>query len=350
MKNLYAQGAVAKSLLDSAETKLKVSEAQYNSAKQQLSIIQEGARDEDIRTAEAAVRQAEEGLATAKASLKQVEVAKDNVKIAETGVQQANAALQSALSAKQVNVMRDKDVLAAEAGVQQAREALAAALQVLDDTNIYSPVDGVVARTNCGSRRSGGRAGNQSCACPPIRRSTSRSNVSEPEATRLRAGQQVTLTIDALQSDRTNPYAETTRTALIGTVERVVPVVDARTRNFIVRVVVARQPDLFPGMFARGNIIVASHTDVIAVPKDAIVQKEGRLLIYTVDADTARAQTVTLGAANSELIQVLSGLSFGERIVVTGQQTLLDGDKVEIKSVVDDAHSAPAVPAAVEDE
>jgi HlyD family secretion protein len=330
-KQLYDKGAVAKSVLDGMETKMKVSEAQLQSAKQQLSMVQEGPRQEDIQTAEAAVRQAQEGLDTAKANLKQTDVARANVEIARTGVSQARAALESAKSSRQVNVMRDKDVLAAQAGVQQAREALTNAVQMLDYMYIYSPVSGVVATVLAKVGQSMGSGDSV------LKLSTNNvlyfaAQVSELEATRLRAGQSVALTVDALQGDRGNLYAGKTARVFTGTVEKVVPVVDARTRNFTVRIIVPRSPALFPGMFTRGAVIVARHSGAITVPKDVLVKRDARTYVFVADGATARQRAVTLGASDDTAVQVLTGLSAGDRIITVGQHALKDGDPISVRS------------------
>ncbi|MHB9132359.1 MAG: efflux RND transporter periplasmic adaptor subunit [Armatimonadota bacterium] len=329
-KDLYDNKAVAKTTLDSAETKMQVSKVQYDSAAQQLNMIQEGAREEDVQAAEAAVRQAEEGLTSARANLKQVDVAKANVEIAKTGVAQAEAALDAARSARQVNVMRDKDVLAAEAAVQQSREMVTTALQTLDYTEIFSPVDGVVSAKLAEVGNTAGKF------IPVLKISTNQSlyfqaNVSELDAPRLRSGQQVMLTVDALQANRANPYLDQQKHVVAGTVERVVPVVDARTRNFLVRIIVPRSASLFPGMFASGKIVSADHRQVIAVPKDALMQKDDRNIVFTAENGIARKRDVTVGAVNGTLVQILSGLSQGEQVVTVGQQSLVDGDKVSTK-------------------
>jgi HlyD family secretion protein len=326
-QQLFEKGAVSKAILDGAETKMKVSEAQLQAAKQQLSLVQEGPRQEDITTAEAAVRQAQEGLDTAKANLKQVDVAYANVEIAKTGVSQAKAALEAAKAARQVNVMRDKDVLAAQAAVQQAREALTAATQTLDYMYIYSPVSGVVASRLADAGQSMGSGE------PVMMISTNNTlyfeaQVSELEAPRLRAGQQVTLTVDALQGDRGNLYAGKTARTFSGSVEKVVPVVDARTRNFTVRVIVPRSDALFPGMFTRGSIVVARHADAVVVPKDALVKRDGRTLVFVAEGDTARERDVTLGASDAAAVQVLHGVLPGDHLIIAGQQSLKDGDKI----------------------
>ncbi len=360
LKKLFDDKAIARSQLDTAETKMSISKAQWDSAQEQLSLVKEGARPEEIQTAEAAVRQAEEGVATARANLKQIDVAKANVEIARTGLVQAKAALEGARAGKQVNVMRDKDVLAALAGVQQARqqlanavsarqvnvmresdelaaqavveqarEALTLALQNLDDTMLYSPVDGVIAKRLAEVGQSLGA----SVAVVTI--STNKTlyfeaGISELEATRIHGGQSVRVAVDALQGNRANLYGGTAVTTITGTVERVVPVVDARTRNFNVRVIVPAQSALYPGMFTRGQVIVASHPGVLAVPKDALVKKGDRYMVFTVREKKVRMQEVTIGASDGAHVQVLSGLIGNERIVVVGQQSLLDGDTIKI--------------------
>lgn len=358
IKNLYDNGGASASQLDISETQMKVSKAQLDSAEQQLSMVREGARQEDIEGAEAAVRQAREGLETAKAGLKQVDVARDNVEIARTGVLQAEAALESAKAVRKVNVMRDKDVMAAQAVVRQAQQAvesakaaehmnvmrdsdvlsaqasleqakaqLTIALQNLDNTLIETPVDGVVAEKMA---QVGESIGSND---PVLKLSTARSlffeaKVSELEATRLHAGQPVDIHVDALQGDRSNFYAKNVARTIRGAVEKVVPVVDARTRNFTVRIVVQHNGDLMPGMFARGEIIVANHQQVLAVPKDAIVEKGYVRTVFVAAAGKAQQRPVKLGVSNESTVQILSGIAAGEQLIISGQQSLMNNDKV----------------------
>ncbi len=329
-KMLYDQGAVAKSLLESAETKMKVSKAALDSAQQQLSLVQVGARAEDIQAAEAAVRQSKENLEVARSGLKQVDVARDNVGIAETGVSQAKAALNAAVAGKQVNVMRDSDVLAAQAAVQQANEALVTAKLALQYTNVYSPVDGVVTSQLV-------EVGQAIAANAAVLRVATNNSlyfeaaVSELQAPRLFFGQKVLISVDAMQGNRADIYAQTPHSAIYGTVEKVVPVVDAKTRNFTVRVLVPRSHELFPGMFARGNVIVARHAHVLTVSKDTLVEKDNRTVVYVADGHhTAEERTVVPGYSDGVAVEIKSGLTAGEHVITVGQQNVKDGDPIII--------------------
>lgn len=329
-KTLYDKGAVSRSVLDGMETKMRLSETQLQSAKQSLSLVQEGARPEDIQTAEAAVRQAQEGVDTARANLKQTDVANANVEIARTGVSQAKAGLDAAKAASQVDVMRDKDVQAARAGVQQAQATLATANEYLRNMTIFSPVDGVIAKRIADVGQSLGN-GDSVLLLSTNNSLYFEAQVSELDAPRLQAGQTVTLTVDALQGDRGNLYQQARTRLFAGSVEKVVPVVDAQTRNFTVRVVVPRSPKLFPGMFARGSVITAVHPSAVVVPKDALVKREGKTFVFVTVKDIATQRDVTLGASDDTAVQVISGVQPGDKIIIEGQQTLKDGDKLVVK-------------------
>lgn len=66
MRSLYAMGAIAKQQLDAVETQLRFARTAYDSARQQRNIVNEGARLEQIRVAQAQAAGAEAGLAAAR--------------------------------------------------------------------------------------------------------------------------------------------------------------------------------------------------------------------------------------------------------------------------------------------
>ena len=339
---LQQQGALAQTIVDAAKNKMKVAQATYDSAKEQLDLIQQGARQEDKDTADAGVRQAQAALDSATAGRDQVKAAEDNVSIARTGIDQAQAALDTANAALDTDVMRDKDVLAARAAADQARAAVQQAEETkingentLANTFIRSPVDGVIAEQLA-------QVGQSIAAAITVLRITTdqalvfQAKISELDAARLAPGQSVSLSVDAEQGDRGNLYAHTAPSSLTDcTVERVVPVVDAKSRSFIVRVIVKKSVGLYPGMFARGVITVARHLNVIAVPKDAVLTSNGRQILFTVESQAngpalARQHAVSLGASDGDYLQVLSGVKVGDQVITVGQQSLNDGDKIAV--------------------
>ena len=70
--------------------------------------------------------------------------------------------------------------------------------------------------------------------------------------------------------------------------------------------------------------------DVLLLPKSAVIDHNGKKLVYVVD-DNGRAEEVpvTLGASNDEMVEIRSGLSVGERAAVTNLSKLKNGMVVE---------------------
>ncbi len=81
-------------------------------------------------------------------------------------------------------------------------------------------------------------------------------------------------------------------------------------------------------MFVRGGIEVGRHKDVLIIPKDALVNLTDEYAVYTVDNDIASLKKVKLGYETREEIEVISGISLKEKLVVLGQDKLSDGVKV----------------------
>lgn len=90
---------------------------------------------------------------------------------------------------------------------------------------------------------------------------------------------------------------------------------------------------LKPGMFATAKIILEKKDNVLAVPIDAVIQKEEREFVYLVDEKSIVHEVdVVTGIQNDESIEILSGLSEGMKIVVRGQDFISNGSEVNLVS------------------
>jgi multidrug efflux pump subunit AcrA (membrane-fusion protein) len=67
------------------------------------------------------------------------------------------------------------------------------------------------------------------------------------------------------------------------------------------------------------------------VPKAAVRSLDGRSVVFVVKEDRAERRAVTVGLENGDQVEVLAGVTAGERVVVEGPQTLKDGDKVKVQ-------------------
>ena len=146
--------------------------------------------------------------------------------------------------------------------------------------------------------------------------------ISESEYTRVKKGDSVKLTVDAI------PGKE-----FVGKVERLYPTIDAATHTFKAEVTVPNTDKaLRPGMYARVTVNFGTRHSVI-VPDRALVKQEGTgtRFIYVLQADnTVSYLPVTIGRHIGMEYEILSGLEEGATVVVKGQTLLKDGVKVNV--------------------
>ncbi len=110
------------------------------------------------------------------------------------------------------------------------------------------------------------------------------------------------------------------------------PVVDPATRLGLVYVAIPPGSGLKPGMFATAEINVGV-ADVLAVPQDALVFRDGRPGAYRVEPDNrVSLRLVDTGARQDGWVEVRTGLARDDRIVVAGAGFLSDGDVVRVGS------------------
>lgn len=115
-----------------------------------------------------------------------------------------------------------------------------------------------------------------------------------------------------------------------GTVRMVAPTVDARSRNGIVYVDLARSPQARAGMFARGEFELGSKRG-LTLPQSAVLLRDGFATVLQVGADDrVQALKVTLGERVGDRVEITGGLPADARVVAAGGAFLSDGDLVRV--------------------
>ncbi|WP_437567025.1 efflux RND transporter periplasmic adaptor subunit [Sorangium sp. So ce542] len=88
---------------------------------------------------------------------------------------------------------------------------------------------------------------------------------------------------------------------------------------------------LRPGTFAEVTVPVGASGDAPVIPQTAVRPSERGFLAYVVDGTAARERVLSLGLRTADgRVEVKSGLSVGERLVVRGAEALRDGSQVRI--------------------
>jgi membrane fusion protein, multidrug efflux system len=118
---------------------------------------------------------------------------------------------------------------------------------------------------------------------------------------------------------------------LLGTISQLSPAIDADTRSFK-GIVLVNNPKLLlrPGMYAKGNIVVASGKNALVIPKEIILSKQQGNVVYVVDKGRANERYVQFGLENPSEVEIISGLKKGDRVVIKGYETLRDGANIKV--------------------
>lgn len=114
-------------------------------------------------------------------------------------------------------------------------------------------------------------------------------------------------------------------------VEEVFPTADAATRTVRAKATLPNPSGKYvPGMFATGTFALGERDGVLVVPFEAVLRIEGRRCVYKVESGRAKLVDVETGLRRDEVVEIVSGLSDGDEIVVDGLHRLADGVPVRV--------------------
>ncbi len=83
-------------------------------------------------------------------------------------------------------------------------------------------------------------------------------------------------------------------------------------------------------MFGRFNIAYEKHADALLIPAAALLEEDSETVVYVVNDGSASRRAIEIGIQSDGFVEVLNGLDANEQIVVTGQNGLRDGAKVQV--------------------
>lgn len=207
----------------------------------------------------------------------------------------------------------------AEAQYRQAQAAVAAARVSTKDAKVRSPYDGrvVTKMINAGDLAS---PGTPFLTLEQEGRFCTDLVLPERHIQAVQVGMAVKVVVPAMNNQQFD-----------GQVGRIIPMADARSRSFQVKVAMPEGPDYKSGMFARVAIPVGG-TGMLLIPESAITAHGQLDGVFVVDkAGMARFRIVRLGKSVGQKVEIVSGLSDGQRYVAEIPIDLKDGMKVESK-------------------
>ncbi len=278
-RNLFKDKVATQQQLDAAEAQFTIAHERHQAALQQ------------VRTAEQQVRSAEQ----------QLRAAQEQFALTEKGARQ-----------------EDRDAVAAK--IEPAKAALDLANISLKESNIEAPIAGVV---SCKNLDEGNMVSPGVCIVTLVQMDTVKVVVglAERDLPLVQVGKtKATVRVDA--------YAGET---FEGTVQKLSPVVDERTRTIEVEIHVPNSNHrLKPGMFTRVELVLVEKKGVPVIPENAVTWVEDKPFVTLVNGGKAHRVQVKLGLAEGPVVEAAEGVQPGALVIVRGQQGLKEGDPVAV--------------------
>ena len=118
---------------------------------------------------------------------------------------------------------------------------------------------------------------------------------------------------------------------IAGTIVEIDPAADPSTHSFLVKIDLPPSSQLRAGMYGTAEF-ANSVRNAILIPRSAVVARGSLNCVYALDSQgIAQLRYVTLGAPEGNLVEVLSGISAGERLVDAPSDRDLAGKRIEVQ-------------------
>jgi RND family efflux transporter MFP subunit len=219
-------------------------------------------------------------------------------------------------------LFEEKITTQAEFDAVQARERVAAGAATetqtaLSYTKIVAPFDGVVARKLAD-------VGDLAAPAKPI------VEMEDPAALRFEADVPEALAREIKIGDTLPVRVSAVTTDLEGTVVEMAPVADPSSRTFLVKLDLPPAEGVRSGQFGR-VLVPTGKTDAIWVPVSALIVRGQMETLFVAVNQHAQLRLVRTGKHTTTEVELLAGISRGEKVVIEGAAELHDGQPITVK-------------------
>jgi len=200
----------------------------------------------------------------------------------------------------------------AAADLYQVQALISVQLERLNDYTLVAPMDGIVLRRD-GELGEIAEIGQVLFRVGVPRPLQVVAEVNEEDIPRVAVGQQVLFRTDAFANRR-----------LEGKVSEITPMGDPIAKTYRIRIALPDDTPLLIGMSVEANIVTREKANALLVPADAVQGTS----VFVVQGNRAQRRTVEIGIRGTRMVEILSGVREGERVVAPAVADLADGKRV----------------------
>jgi len=269
------------------------------------------ARDAAQRNLDALLRLQQQGAA----SSGEVQKARDTLQSAKADV--------TLYEQKQTGRYSQSEVARTQAQIAEAQAAYNDAEDALTKSSVRAPSDGIVYSlpVKAGAFVQTGELLLQEA---DLSRVVVRAFVDEPDVGRLQTGQKVEITWDAVQGR--------TWSGTVDTVPSTVKPHGSRNVGEATCLIDNQDLRLLPNVNVGVTIIAAEHSNVLTLQRDALHIDENNAYVFRIVDAHLKRQPVQFSLQNLTRVEITSGLSEGDAVAVSAEETkpLVDGAPVKV--------------------
>lgn len=308
--DIHAQAAKAHAQLKTAQANLSAPQGEAQTINDQLAkaIL---ARNTAQRNLDALRRLHQQGAASA-----------GEIKKAEDELHSAQADV-TLYEQKQKDRYSQPEAASIQAQIAEAQAAYDAAEDALRKSSVRAPFDGIVYSlpVKAGAFVQGGELLLQEADLSKV---LVRAFVDEPDIGRLQVGQKVEVTWDAVPGR--------TWTGTVNTVPSTVKPHGNRNVGETTCLIDNRDLRLLPNVNVGVTIIVAEHSNVLTLQRDALRIDDSKPYVFRIIDNRLKQQDITFSLQNLTRVEITSGLSEGDKVALPAEESkpLVDGAVVKV--------------------
>ena len=184
---------------------------------------------------------------------------------------------------------------------------------------VISPTSGVVVSVNFdkGSKNDPKRP-----FCSIIKTGKLKTNIfiEEEKISAYKKGQKVKLKWDGIKNKE-----------FMGTINKISMSSNPKMRGFSIEILINNKTEeLMPGIFVYVYTPYFTKKNIIVIPRESVFEEYGKDYVYLANGEIAKKKEIALGKNIGNRIEIINGLSVGDKLIFEGRALLKEGSKIKV--------------------